>query len=243
MANRVYVIPLSNPAATGRAMVAYKRIPHRVVRLPIGFHPLLLRLAGFDGITVPALELDGRKVQGTLAISRALEEARPDPPLFPAEPELRSRVEEAERWGENVLQHGPRRVFRYALMRDRELRRWVSEEVVGVAAPGALADSTLPLIRKLAALADADEPHVREALRRQPEFLDRVDELIAEGTIGGEAPNAADFQILATIRVMLEWPTSARLVQGRPCEAAARRVFPSWDGGPMPATDTLDHLE
>jgi hypothetical protein len=64
---RLYVIALSNPAAAAAAMLAHKGISHRVVHVP----------------TVPALELDGRKVQGTLEISRALDELRPDPPLFP----------------------------------------------------------------------------------------------------------------------------------------------------------------
>ena len=45
-----------------------------------------LRARGFPGPTVPAMVLDGRKVQTTRAISRALDEIRPDPPLFPADP-------------------------------------------------------------------------------------------------------------------------------------------------------------
>jgi hypothetical protein len=48
MATRVYVIPISNPAAAGAAMLRHKRIPHRVVSLMPGLHPLLLRLAGFE---------------------------------------------------------------------------------------------------------------------------------------------------------------------------------------------------
>ena len=51
-------MPVSNAAAAGAAMLAHKRIPHRVVRLMPGLHPLLVRLAGFEGFTVPALELD-----------------------------------------------------------------------------------------------------------------------------------------------------------------------------------------
>jgi glutathione S-transferase len=101
---RLYVMPISNPAAAGAAMIAHERIPHRLVRLMPGLHPLLVRLAGFDWFTVPALEFDGRKVQGSRRIARFLDEVRPDPPLFPAEPERRARVEEAERWGEQVLQ-------------------------------------------------------------------------------------------------------------------------------------------
>ena len=72
--------------------------PHRLVRLMPGLHPILLRIAGFEDFTVPALELDGRKVQGSRRIARVLDEVRPERPLFPLEPDLRARVEEAERW-------------------------------------------------------------------------------------------------------------------------------------------------
>jgi glutathione S-transferase len=114
MPTRLYVMPISNAAAAGAAMVGYKRVPHRLVRLMPGLHPVLLRFAGFDGFTVPALELDGRKVQGSRQIARALDAVSAERPLFPLDPERRARVEEAERWGEQVLQPVPRRLFRHA---------------------------------------------------------------------------------------------------------------------------------
>ena len=43
--------------------------------------------AGFQGGTVPALKLDGRRVQGSLA--RALDELIPERPLFPGGAEAR----------------------------------------------------------------------------------------------------------------------------------------------------------
>jgi glutathione S-transferase len=96
-----------------------------------------------------------------------------------------------------------------------------------------MADAGLPVIRLLA--AGADEERVREDRERLPGLLDRVDALIAEGTIGGDLPNAADFQVLSSVRVLLESSEPARAVSGRPCEAAARRLFPDWDGGPIPS--------
>jgi hypothetical protein len=66
-----------------------------------------------------------------------------------------------------------------------------------------------------------------------PALLDRVDELIAAGTIGGAEPNAADFQILSTVRVLLEFSDLTGQVEGRPSAAAAKRLFPRWDG-PIP---------
>ena len=125
MPTRLYVMPISNAAAAGAAMVAHKRIPHRLVRLMPGLHPLLVRFAGFEGFTVPALELDGRKLQGTRRIARFLDEVRPEPPLFPADPEERARVEEAERWGEQVFQPVPRRLFRHLLLTSESARVWM----------------------------------------------------------------------------------------------------------------------
>jgi glutathione S-transferase len=65
-------------------------------------------------------------------------------------------------------------------------------------------------------------------------LLDRVDALIAEGTMGGAAPNAADFQILSSVRVLLEFEELRNLLEGRPCAPAARLLFSDWVG-PMPS--------
>jgi hypothetical protein len=56
---------------------------------------------------------------------------------------------------------------------------------------------------------------------------------MAYGTIGGAERSAADFQILAGVRVLLEFEGLARLFEGRPCEPAARLLFPDWEG-PIP---------
>jgi hypothetical protein len=60
-----------------------------------------------------------------------------------------------------------------------------------------------------------------------------VDALIAAGTIGAAAPNAADFQILASVRILLEFEDLSHLLEGRSCVPAARRLYPRW-GGPVP---------
>ena len=96
---------------------------------------------GFERPTVPALEIDGRRLQGTAQISRSLDELVPEPPLFPADPDARARVEEAERWGEPVLQPVPRRLFRYLLLTSERARLWVGAEVMRPAGRGACSSS------------------------------------------------------------------------------------------------------
>ena len=233
MATRLYVMPISNAAAAGAAMLRHKRIPHRVVTFMPGFHPLLVRAAGFERHTVPALEVDGRKVQGSRQIARLLDQLEPDPPLFPRDPEERARVEEAERWGEQAFQPVPRRLFRYLMLTESSARIWMGSEVVRLPGAATIVRFFMPVIRRLAAISHADEARVRADIERLPELLDHVDDLIADGTIGGAEPNAADFQILASVRVLLEFEDLAGLLEGRACAPAARRLYPDWPG-PIP---------
>src|SRR5688500_2727253 len=96
----LYSMSISHPARAAGLMLAYKGIEPRRVEVMPGSQQLLMRAHGFRGGTVPALKIDGKRVQGTLAISRELDAVKPEPPLFPADPALRAAVEEAERWGE-----------------------------------------------------------------------------------------------------------------------------------------------
>lgn len=68
---------------------------------------------------MPALRIDGKRVQGTTAIAHELDRLVPEPALFPADPKARAEVEEAERWGDEVLQAVPRRIIWNLLKRDR----------------------------------------------------------------------------------------------------------------------------
>jgi glutathione S-transferase len=229
MTARLYVTSLSNPSKAAAAMLSYKRLPYRRVNLPAGFHPMLVRAAGFQGRTVPALELDGRHVQGSLEISRALDEAIAERPLFPPEPFARRSVEDAERWGHDELQPIPRRIFRWAVVHDRTLRRWVAAEVASVPAPAVMAALTKPVAARRSAESGGDEATIREDVSRLPGLLDHVDALVGAGVIGADRPNAADFQILSSVRVLLDFK-ALPAAEDRPSAQRARRLFPNWEG-------------
>lgn len=74
---------------------------------------------------------------------RALEGFQAEPPLFPAEPQARARVEEAERWGEEELQAVPRLIFRWGLVRHASLRAWLARRS-GLPAPAIAAVVSVP---------------------------------------------------------------------------------------------------
>jgi glutathione S-transferase len=226
---KLYSLALSHPSQAARLMLERKGIDHEVNDLLPGFHPLQLRLAGFREGTVPALRIDGRRVQGSLAISRALDAVQPEPGLFPSEPERRRAVEEAEAWGERELQPVPRRIFRWAVVHRPALRRWLAENI-GMPAPGLMATANIPVARYFAGKVEANDQNVMADLARLPALLDRVDALIDEGTIGGDAPNAADYQIGTAVRTLLAFEDLRPLVGGRPAADLARGLLPSYPG-------------
>lgn len=230
----LYTISLSHPGMASRLALEQKGIEHKVVNLLPGMHPLAVRALGFRASTVPALKIDSARVQGSLAIVRHLEATQPEPPLYPADPEARRAVEEAERWGEAVLQPLPRRIFRYVATHSQEVRVWMSRDVVGMPLPTVMAAANKPVAGFMGRLVGASTERVQADVERLPATLDEVDALIAAGTIGGEQPNAADFQILTSIRTLESFADLAPLLRGRAAALAAARIVPPMPG-PVPA--------
>jgi glutathione S-transferase len=231
MEARLYTIKLSHPGHAARLMLEHKRIEHRVTTFPAGLHPLLVRLAGFRGHTVPVLKLDGRRIEKSLVIARELDRLKPDPGLYPADASARARVEEAERWGEAELQPLPRRMFRWALTQQREAREWTAR-FEGMPAPGLQARTNAPLVRRFADAVGASGERVRQDLADLPATLDRADELVANGTLSLEQPNAATFQIGTSIRALCLFPQLEPLLAGRPCGDIAHSVLPEYPQSP-----------
>jgi glutathione S-transferase len=234
----LYSIPGSHPCETAEAALGVKGLPYERVDLLPGLSQFQ-QLVRFGRRTVPGLVVDGYKVSGSLLILRTLEGIKPDPPLYPADPAQREAVEEAERWGDEQLQEAARWLSVYALTRRPD------------AAKSFLASSNLPdlpdavaaqltksvfwaELRVLGPGVDGAETWLREL----PRLLDRVDELIAAGTIGGEQPNAADLQIGASIALMAKLEDLRAAIEPRPGAELARRLFSfpgSVPAGALPA--------
>jgi glutathione S-transferase len=192
------VIAASHPCACVKAALAIKGLEYRRVELPDVVHRPLQRLR-YGRPTVPRLTLaDGEKVIGSVAILRRLEQVVAERPLYPVDPEGRRRVEAAEAWAEAVLQDAARRI-EVALFRRRPSADVSYLQASTLPIPRWLIRANAPVGARLyAKLVGADDEAARADLHALAGHLDQVDSLIAAGTIGAEAPNAADLQIGAS---------------------------------------------
>jgi glutathione S-transferase len=242
MSVRLLAVPGSHPCASVAAMLDAKGVTYERVDLLVPLSRVWLRLTGFRAGTVPALRLDGTRVQGSRAVARALDARWPEPPLFPADPEARARVEELESWGDGPLQETARRIVLWSLVHSPAAIRAASEGAklrLRLPAP-LLAPAAWPLLRADAAINGARAAAVRADLAALPEMLDRVDAWIAKGELGGSPPTAADYQISGSLRLLLTIDDLAPMFAGRPSADLARRLIPALAGhvpaGVLPAS-------
>jgi glutathione S-transferase len=226
----LFAVPGSHPSLAAELMLRYKGVPYRRVDFVAVAHRGLLRVLGFKGITVPALRLDGERVQGTRAIAAALDARGAEPPLFPADAAARQAVEEAEAWGDQAFQPVPRRLVWAALRRDRStIRTYLEGAKLGIPVPIA-AGVAAPVIRAAAWANKATDENVRADLLALPGLIDHIDGLVRAGTIGGVQPNVADFQIGTSTALLATLEDARPLLEGRPAFEHARRIAPDYPG-------------
>ena len=209
----------------------------RTVLLPLA--PLLAGPLRWGGTTVPGMRIGSERLVGSRTIMRRLDELASEPPLLPSPGEAAyARVLEAERWGDEVLQSVPRRLIDAAFLRNpRAMESYAAEERLPL--PRALLRPALPLTARAMALKNrAGDENARADLAALPSQLDRIDDWIAEGLLGGERPNAADLQIGSTIRLLLSIDDVRPLIEDRPAARLAA-LFPPLVGevppGALPA--------
>jgi glutathione S-transferase len=225
MPARLYVLHGSHPCQTVEKAFALKGLPFKKIELPISTQPLVMKLL-FGGTTVPGVKFDdGEKVQGSRAILRALEARVASPSLYDG-PAGAEAIEEAERWGDEVLQSVPRRLMWTAFTTHRGAMYGFQEGAKSPKLPKpvvfAASYAILPIEKHINNVTDAA---VRADLAALPSLLDQVDAYIADGVLDGERPNAADLQIAPTIRLLCAMDDVRPLVEGRPAEAFAFRLF------------------
>lgn len=228
---RLYVIPGSHPSMAARMMLESKGIPYeRTDLMPIVSKAVLRGPLRFPRNTVPALKIDGRRVQGTGEIARELDRLRPESPLVPADAEQRTAMEEVERFGDDELQSAVRAMLWWALRKDKEPLRSFSEGAkLGI--PIGLALKTAgPIVFASARLNESTDENVRRQLAALPATLQRIDDWIAAGVLGGEQPNVGDYQIAPSLRLAMTLDDLRPAVESRPAGELALRLVPDYPG-------------
>ena len=231
---RLYTIPGSHPGVAAQLMLKYKGIPFKRTDLFPVISKGVVRALGFPRRTVPAIKIDGQRVQGSREIARELERLRPEPPLFPADPEKRVAVEEAERFGDEELQHPVRQLIWWALKRNKAPLRSFSEGAKLGIPIGIALKTAGPIVALSARFNEATDENVRADLAALGGLLQRVDDLIAAGTLNGEELNVADFQIAPSIRLAMTFQDLRPLIEARPAGRLAKRVQPEIAGDVPP---------
>jgi glutathione S-transferase len=245
---KLYVIPGSHACRAAMLMLEHKRVPYRRVDIPTLLHPLAARLHGFDAGgetriagarrtlsirfgdafgTVPALAAGAERISTNRQIARFLDDRHPEPPLFPADPEQRQAVEEAERWANETLQMAARRIgLAHAVQDPAGASRRVADGRMGYLLyrrelPRRL---IIPLIGRL--IFKAGPGAERELLAGLPAMLDRIDAWIADGVLGGAQLNTADFMVAPSLALILYRPDMMPLFEGRPALKLVDRLLP-----------------
>lgn len=210
-------------------MLERKGIPYTRTDLPSQTQKLVLPLLGYARRTVPVLRLEERRVQGTIAIARALDTLTPEPPLLPAGPG-RAEIEAAEAWADETLQNVTRRLSQWAAKHQpAAMGTIVDRPLLGLPRPVLLRLLPLlgPVVFATIRVTDAD---AQTRLAALPGHLERVDAWIERGVLGGDSPNVADFQVAACVRQLLWFDDLRPFVEQRPAGALALRLAPRFPG-------------
>jgi len=230
MKTKLYVLPGSHPCEAVIGAAKFKGIEFQRVDIPPAQHKIQLRLMGFGGDTVPAAKLGDEKIMGSRKIMRAFESFKPEPTLFPKDPDARAAVEEAERWGDGEFQDVGRRLLWGHFKRDSSSLMSFSEGA-NLPLPDWIARlASRPVVRISAIYNKATDANIQNDLRTLPVLLDKIDKLVDEGVIGNESPNVADFQILSSLALWMTLEDVRPAVEARKSGQLALKLFPNYPG-------------
>jgi glutathione S-transferase len=221
---KLYVIPGSHACRAAMLMLEHKGLPWRTSELPSGVQILAMKPLGFPGRTVPALKLDGVRVQTNRRIARFLDELQPEPPLLPCD--RREEIEAAERLADEVVQPVARRLVLAAGRRDLSSIDGEGEtERLGpiLAYTRRRRARVMRIAARYFGVTDETEALDLDVL---PCVLDEVDAWIAVGVLNGRELNAADFQIAPSICLLASRLDLREEVEARSAWTLVKRLIP-----------------
>jgi glutathione S-transferase len=123
-------LPISHFSEKVRWALDWKQVPHRRRVMPPGMHPVGgAWLTGGRHVTLPVLEIDGRRVCDSTAIIAVLEERFPGRALYPADPAERERALQLEDWfDEHVGPYARRWAFNALLTEPEAVRAFALKQ-------------------------------------------------------------------------------------------------------------------
>ena len=206
-------IPVSHYSEKVRWALALKGVEHERKAPPPPAH-MAVALATTRGRqkTFPVLQLDGKWIGDSTAIIAALEEAYPEPPLYPAAEAERRRALELEDWFDENLGPGVRLLGWHELTRDRErMERVTARQLPGPLArfPAAAAAGarTFVYLRFGVKSEDAAEAARGEVLAA----LDRLEQELGTGEyLVGDRFTVADLTVAALFYPLVLPPEAPR---------------------------------
>ncbi|HEX5762322.1 MAG TPA: glutathione S-transferase N-terminal domain-containing protein [Solirubrobacterales bacterium] len=208
----LHVVPFSHPCLAVSAALDRLGYEYSTVELATGRHQEEVeKVYGEGRRTVPGLLVDDEPVHGTAAIFARLGELQPDDGLYPAE--RGEAVRELEAGLAEDLQTAARVLIFGAL----HFRPESMGTFAGIAQlDPAGVDFAIKTMRATWRYLEIDAQRVHATLQALPGQLDTVDALLDEGTIGGDRPNAADFQLGSSLRMLVQIGDVRPLVAERP---------------------------
>lgn len=184
----------------------FKRWPHVRTALVGGFHiPVARRLSGQTKL--PVIAFDGEVIAGSRRILEEIERRRPEPPLFPAEPEARRRAAAIEAHFDEAVAPELRRLFWAAYIDDPAAAARMATDGFG-AGTRALWRALFPLMRPLLRRnMDLTAPALEAAGARMTGHFDRLAaEIGPSGYLVGDRFGVADLCAAAIMTAIVRPP-------------------------------------
>jgi glutathione S-transferase len=229
MRHTLHVINGSHPCAAVLRGCELKGIDVRLVEYMPPMHPLILKLR-FGTTRVPLLKLSsGELVPGSRRIMQRLDALQPDPPLYPKE--HIAAVEEADRWGDEVLQAAARRLLWAAV---RNAPAALSSFQAGSRLPS-LPGPVIRLVAPLVVKGEERLNHITPEIVRAdaaalPGMLAELQRFHDDGAFGTENPTAADLQIGSSIQLLRAIEDLRPIVDANPLARETARWLPPAPG-------------
>ena len=220
----LYTIPGSHACRAATLMLEHKGMGWRERALAPGVQTTTMRLRGFPGRTVPAVRLDGERVQTNREIARFLDRLQPEPPLVPSRRE--AQVADAERFVDGLLQPLSRRLVLRAGRRDlAELANHADDGRLGALLAPSRWRRRLVIqgASRYFGIHGRVEPLDLAVL---PAVLDDTDSLVSRGVLNADELTAADFQAAPCLALMAYRLDVRELIESRPSWALVERLLP-----------------